>query len=262
MAPPKPATPVTLPAKLPPTPTKDSLDDIRKRGVLRACIAPYAPWAIAGENDAWTSFSVNIARQLAEDLSVQVSFMPGRYGDLLQRVAEGECDLVPSGLAPTPDRALFVHFSRPTTTHDIAIVADKAAAAEWKGLADLDRSDIALGVVQDSVEASDAKRAFPKATLMPFPDHQELTAALQLGKLKALVAASPLPDILMKQAPDKLTLVARSPIAHRSEALAVRRGDLEFLAFLNDWIQARTDDGWLKARADQWFENLDWATDK
>jgi len=91
-------------------------------------------------------------------------------------------------------------------------------------LSDLDRADVALGVVQDSVKAADANDA------------------LQSGKVKALVAGS--------------------PIAHCSEALAVRRGDLAFLAFLNDWIQARSDDGWLKARADQWFGNLDWAAAK
>jgi hypothetical protein len=27
-------------------------------------------------------------------------------------------------------------------------------------------------------------------------------------------------------------------------------------------VDARSDDGWLKARADQWFGNLDWAAIK
>jgi polar amino acid transport system substrate-binding protein len=39
----------------------------------------------------------------------------------------------------------------------------------------------------------------------------------------------------------------------------VRRGDLEFLAYLNTWVYARRHDGWLEARRNQWFDKLEWA---
>jgi len=55
------------------------------------------------------------------------------------------------------------------------------------------------------------------------------------------------------------TRLAQDLGGRRGEALAVRRGDLEFLAYLNAWVDARRSDGWLDARASEWFGRLDWA---
>ncbi len=237
---------------------KETLHAIRQRGTLRACIAPYAPWAIVGTDQSWSGFSIDITNQLAADLGVKPVFVPGGYGDLVQSLAEGDCDIIPSGLAPTPDRALFAHFSSPTTSHAVVIIADHDAGAGWRSNADLDKPEVTIGVVQDSIEAHDAKKAFPHATITPFPGQQELGEALASGKVKAVAAANPLSDILIKLGGEHVVLVPGT-IGQRSEALAVRRGALEFLAYLNTWVLARSDDGWLGERVDHWFHDVTWA---
>jgi polar amino acid transport system substrate-binding protein len=39
---------------------------------------------------------------------------------------------------------------------------------------------------------------------------------------------------------------------------AVNKGDPDFLAFLNAWIQAREADTWLPTTAGYWFKSLRW----
>jgi polar amino acid transport system substrate-binding protein len=43
-----------------------------------------------------------------------------------------------------------------------------------------------------------------------------------------------------------------------SEALAVRKGEQEFLNFLNAWVVARKTDKWLGATREYWFNTIEW----
>jgi polar amino acid transport system substrate-binding protein len=253
----KPAS--TAPARPAVLPTKDSLTVIRERGRLVACVAPQAPWALQVDEGQFTGFSVDIAKQLAEDLGVEVAFVPTDFASLIQALAEGECDVVPGGLSPTPERALFAHFSDPVARHGIGVLAAKQAAAAWKVAADLDRPEVTVGAVAGTAELLDARRLLPKASIVEAPNWTALGEGLLNGKIQAAVAADPLPRLGVKIAPDKLVTPLAEPLATRGESLVVRRGDLEFLAYLNTWVYARRYDGWLEARRDQWFDKLDWA---
>ncbi len=170
-------------------------------------------------------------------------FVPTDFTSLVQAVSEGECDVVAGGLSPTPERALFAHFSDSIARHGIPALADR----------------LTIGAIAGTVELLDARRAFPRATLLEVPSWTALGEALLAGKIQAAVASEPLPQVAVKLAPDRVVTPFAEPIGWRGEALAVRRGDLEFLAYLDVWVDARRSDGWLAARASQWFGRLDWA---
>jgi ABC-type amino acid transport substrate-binding protein len=48
------------------------------------------------------------------------------------------------------------------------------------------------------------------------------------------------------------------PILRTHEGMAVHKGDLELLGYLNQWIKANRTDGWLGAVRRHWFDSLDW----
>ena len=238
---------------------KESLSAIRARGTLKACVAPYMPWVIEGAVDGeLTGFSVDLARQLAADLGVGIEFVGTGYADLIPALAEGDCDLIPAGLAATPDRALFVHFSMPVATHQVQLVGPAAVVGQARGAAEFNRAGLTVGVVGASAELLDAKRLFPNATIQEFDGPGAVADALLAGKVGLGVSVAPLPAVFAKLTGGKF-VVLPEPLGLRGEAFAVRRGDLEFLAYLNTWVQARTYDGWLKDRADEWFVKMAWA---
>lgn len=238
-------------------PATNSFQAVRDRGTLRACVAMYAPWVMTDKDGTLSGFSVDIARQLAADLEVELTFVQTSYPGLVPSLAQGLCDVIPSGLAPTIDRALFVHFSQPTALHDITVVTTKAPGSTWEKTEDLDAPGVTIGAVAGSAELQDAKRLFPKATVREMATPEELGTALAENKVNAVIAASPLPALFMKAGGGKLVRFD-APVNSRGEAFAVRRGDLEFLAYLNTWIQAHTYDGWLPAKRTYWFEQMPW----
>jgi polar amino acid transport system substrate-binding protein len=195
---------------------------------------------------------------LAKDLDVELELVGTGYPDLIPELVDGKCDVIPGGLSATPDRALFVHFTNTIAEHEIYIVDDKKSQGSYSKLEDFNQPGVTLGVVAASAELEDARRLFPKAKIEEMPGQVELTQALTDGKLQSIVAANPLPEIVMRITKDQFYLPLDKPITERGESLVVRRGDLEFLAYLNSWIQAHTYDTWLPERSDYWFKNLDW----
>jgi polar amino acid transport system substrate-binding protein len=253
-----PAAPEATGRRPQPVIAKESLRAIRERGSLRACVAPYTPWVISGAKDGeLTGFSVDLARQLAADLGVEVEFVGGGYPDLIPALAEGDCDVVPGGIAATPDRALFVHFSAPVALHEVQVVGPASAIGEARKASEVNPAGLTVGAVSGSAELQDARRLMPTATVQEFESAAALADALLSGKVRAAVSAAPLPEVFARLSGGKFT-IAPEPLSVRGEAFAVRRGDLEFLAYLNSWVQARTFDGWLKERANAWFVTLDW----
>lgn len=244
-------------AKPEPIPS-DTLDAIRERGKLRVCVSPYAPWVMIGKDGSYSGFSIDVAKQLAKDLDVDVEFVGTGYPDLIPELYDGDCDLIPGGLSATPDRALFVHFSDEVAEHGIFVVDDKKSKGSYSKLADFNQSSVTLGAVAGSAELQDARRIFPNAKIVEFPGQIELTDALTQGKIQSIVAANPLPEIIFRTSGDQFYLPLEKPITDRGESFAVRRGDLELLAYLNSWIQAHTYDTWLSDRSDYWFKNLAW----
>jgi polar amino acid transport system substrate-binding protein len=217
------------------------------------------PWVIEGAKDGELSgFSVDLARQLAADLGVGIEFVGTGYPDLIPAVVEGDCDVIPAGIAATPDRALFVHFSTPVAMHDVQLVGPAATIGQARRAADVGQSGLAVGVVGGSAELQDAKRLLPNASIQEFEGPAALADALVAGKVAAVVSVAPLPAVFTRLTGDKFVILPER-LSARGEAFAVRRGDLEFLAYLNAWVQARTYDGWLKERADAWFVDLGWA---
>src|SRR5262247_956355 len=71
--------PVTKPAQVP----KETLSAIRESGKLRACVSPYAPWVMIGEQESLSGYSIDVAKQLGKDLAVEVEFVQTGYPDLL-----------------------------------------------------------------------------------------------------------------------------------------------------------------------------------
>jgi hypothetical protein len=81
------------------------------------------------------------------------------------------------------------------------------------------------------------------------------------GKLGAAVADNPRGEIVAKLFPSNVACVGETRLATYPAAFAVRRGNLEFINFLNSWIGAHTADKWLEERRNYWFKNTDWLKD-
>ena len=244
-----------LPTLPPPTST---LDVVRRRGVLRVGVATYVPWAMTSRSGQLIGFEIDLAKQLADDLGVTAEFVRAAYPNLLDDLLADRFDVVVSGMSITPGRALVANFSIPVGESFVRLVASREKAAGMRTAGAFDRPEVTIGVRAGAIGEDIAKKAFPKATIQKFEDVDAGLEALLAGKLTAFVAKSPAPEMLLAKAGNKLFLPLADPLAKSREAFVVRKGDPDFLAFLNTWIRYHEDTGWLAERHKHWFESFAW----
>jgi len=57
---------------------------------------------------------------------------------------------------------------------------------------------------------------------------------------------------------DRLFLPAGSEMQTGSAAMAMRKGDVDFLNLVNSWLAYHRESGWVTERYDDWFGSTDW----
>ena len=237
-------------------PSIDTLATVRQRGVLRVGVVPVEPMVMRDRKGELVGYSVDIARRLAADIGVAVEFVPSSWGEVVPDLLGRQFDLVATGLWVTVPRALVVNFTDPTAVEGVYLVAGKSKAAGFASPADFDKPGVTIAVAGDTAQALVAQKLFPKATLLRVSE-DELAAVLQ-GRAHAAVMPTIAPASLLRAAPDRLFLPSSQPLASTSAGIAVRKGDADFLAFLNTWLSLVRNEGWLDERAQYWSTSGDW----
>ena len=237
-------------------PSIDTLATLRKRGTLRVGVVPVEPMVMRDRRGELVGYSVDLARRMAADIGVEVDFVPTTWADVIPDLLAQRFDLVATGLWATVPRALVVNFSEPTAVEGIHLVASRAKAGSLKTRDDFDQPGVTLSVYAGTVQEALARRLFPKANLLVVNDDD--LAPVLAGRAHATLTPGLSPAALLLRAPERLVLPLAAPLATTPAAIAVRKGDPDFLAFINTWLSLQRGEGWLDERALYWSTSSDW----
>lgn len=237
-------------------PGVDTLATVRLRGVLQVCVVPVEPMVMNTQDGGFAGYSVDLARKLADDMGVQVAFVPSGWGPVIADLVQRQCDLIASGLWVTVPRALAVNFSSPTAHDGIYLVANQATAPGKTAVSDFDRSGTTVAVYAGTPQEALARRLLTRATIVASAD--DPVQAVIDGKAQAALAPSLVPQALLQTAPGRLYLPRPTPLASTPSAMAVRKGDPDFLHFLDTWLGLQRDSGWLEERLLFWSNSANW----
>lgn len=238
------------------SPGVDTLATVRQRGTLRVCVVPVEPMVMNTADGSFTGYSADLARQLAQDLGVNLAFVPSSWNLVIADLLQRQCDLIASGLWITLPRALAVNFTTPTAQDSVWLVASRQAAPGKTALADFDQAGTTVAVYAGTPQEALARRLLPKARLLASAD--DPVQAVIDGKAQAALAPALAAQALLQAAPGQLYLPRATPLASTSAAMAVRKGDPDFLRFLDTWLGLQRDSGWLDERLLFWSNSANW----
>ena len=238
--------------------TVDTLATIRKRGVLRVGVAVSEPTVMHDAGGKLVGFSIDAARRLADDLGVGVEFIETSWSGIIPDLLNHESDLIMSGLWVTVPRALVINYTTPTAVEGIHVIASRAAAARLKTPADLDRPGTKIVVYAGTLQERLAARRFPKATLLQVNGDADHLAPVLAGEADAALVPTFAPEVIVRAAPDRLALPFAKPLSSASAAIGVRKGDFDFVNFLESWLAVQRDEGWLEERTTYWADPTNW----
>ena len=235
-----------------------SFQKILDSGELRVGVALFPPWVMRSKNGDLIGSEADIANKLARDMELKPKYSVYQWNELIPALEKGDIDIVISGMAIQPDRALRVKFSKPYAENGIGMAANTQLTKNIKSLKEMKQAEINIGVVTGTMSEAVGKKAFEGATFKSFNSPEAAEEALLKGQLHALVLSNPGPKFMVLKYPQKLDQPLVKPLMGLREAFAVNKAQADFLDYLNSWIYAREADGSLDVIRQYWFESLDW----
>ncbi|WP_102108338.1 transporter substrate-binding domain-containing protein [Oceaniglobus roseus] len=234
------------------------IESIKKAGVIRIGLSLFTPWSMRDLNGELIGFELDVGRALAEDMGVDVEFVPTAWDGIIPALVSGNFDVIISGMSITPQRNLTVNFTTPYAYSGVTILANKSMT-EGFTLEDYNSPDVTFAARRGATPANVIAEMFPEAKLLLFDEDGAATQEVLNGNAHATMASEPTPSTEARRYPDTLTVPFDENFLATGEAFAVRKGDPDALNFFNNWIGIRTATGWLKERNDYWFKGDDWA---
>ena len=237
----------------------EQLDDIIRRGTLKVGLSTFVPWAMLDKNGELVGFEVDVAKQLAADMGVEVEFIQTKWSGIIPALLTGKFDIIIGGMSVTPERNISVNFSDAYEYSGQSIVANKDRAGGYTSLEDFNKPDIVLAARTGSTSVTAIEQFLPEAELRQFDDEPQGVQELLNGRVDAWVSSFPFPQLQAQKYPDKL-YIPIDPEIFRDEPIsfAVRKGEHDFMNFLNNWITLKWSDGFLDSRYRYWFMSEDW----
>jgi len=230
----------------------DLLDEIRARGVLRiGQDAGYMPLYGTDEKGNRIGFEVDLAKKMAEILGVKLEFVVVNWDGIIPALISGKFDIIFSGMTITPERALKVDFTDPYLTVGQTVLYNTrkySSAPMYAELKDVKGLKIAVQLGTTGDEA--ARRLFPNAKILAFDTMDE--AAYQVASGRADIAV--LDSIFAKYMAKKYNVLAVSGelLTKEDLGIAVKKGNLEFLQWLNTFIRWAKTTGSVDKLKDKW----------
>lgn len=234
------------------------IESIKREGVIKVGISMFAPWTMRDLNGELIGFEIDVAQKLADDMDVDVEWIPTAWDGIIPSLVAGNFDVIISGMSIRPSRNLTINFSEPYAYSGATILANRSMT-EGFTLEDYDSEDVTFAVRRGSTPVEAIMQIFPKAKLVLFDDEGAPVQEVLNGNAHALMASEPLPSREARRYPDVLHVPFDYPFQASGEAFAMRKGDPDAINFFNNWIGVHTRNGWLKERHDYWFRGNDWA---
>jgi polar amino acid transport system substrate-binding protein len=236
-----------------------ALETIKKRKTIRVGFSTFVPWAMRNSKGDFIGFEVDVAKKLAADNGWEVEHIPTSWDGIIPALIAGKFDVIIGGMSATPKRSQTVNFTIPYAYSTISMSANKKLAGGFSSFDDFNKPNVTIAVRRGSSNVEWMKKHFPNAEYTYFDSDPLAFQEVLNGNAHGVVSAEPKPSLYTLANSDTLFKpFGDDKYNFYPGGFAIRKGDPDFLTFLNTWIQLYMANGWLAERRAYWFETDGW----
>lgn len=234
-----------------------TLNKIIQKGELRVGLEPgYMPFEMKDKKGNIIGFDVDMAKQMAKSMGVKLTFVPTAWDGIIAALLTDKFDILMSGMTVTQERNLKINFATPYISVGQTILANKKhAGKKWKELDTPEHTIVTkLGVTGEIA----TRKMFKKAKILTFETEADGAQELLNGNADAFVYDKPYNAIFMAQKGAGKVLHWDTDLTYEPLGWAVRKGDPDFLNWLNNFLTQTKGDGRYDKIYAKWFKNDAW----
>ena len=229
-----------------------TLQDVKRRGKLIAGVkTDYPPFGFLDKKGVNKGFDIDIAKALSKELfgnEKAVQFVPVTSGNRIESLTSKKIDIIVATFTITEERKREVDFSSPYfITGELILVRGDSKITNYQDLAGRK-----VATIRGSTGDIAVEELVPTAERVRFENNFEALQALKKHRVEAFVQDYVLLFNLLQKNPG-LKMANLQPFRPARYGLAVRKGDKEWLDFINSTLAKMKDSGEYEKLLEKWF---------
>lgn len=237
---------------------KSTLKGIMDRGVLRVGLeAGYQPFEMTNKKGQIVGFDVDIAKVMAKKMGVKLELVNTAWDGIIPALLTKKFDILMSGMTITAERNLKINFANPYIVVGQTILIAKKHEGKVKSYKDLNNSKYTVATKLGVTAHEATKRLMPKAKLNLFESEAEAFLEVKNGKADAFVYDLPMCAIHYSENKNSVVFLD-DPFTFEPLAWAIRKGDPDFMNWLNNFLAQIKGDGTYDKIYSKWFLSNAW----
>jgi polar amino acid transport system substrate-binding protein len=229
----------------------DTLAEAKKKGVLVAGVKDSLPpfGYVDEKSREIVGYDIDFINAIAKKLGVKVELKPVTSASRMPQLMEGNIDIIAATMTKNAERAKQIDFSHTYFFTGQKFITKKGTV---KSLKDLEGKKV--GTAKGSTSEQNVKKAVPSATVLSFDDYPQALLALQQGKVYAVTTDEAILAGILAKAPNKEQFeIPNVQISDEPYGLGMRKGDKNFVDFVNKTILEMEKSGEAKNIFEKWF---------
>ncbi len=241
---------------------KSTLNQIVQAGELRVGLEPgYMPFEMKDKKGRIIGYDVDIAKAMAKAMGVKLKIIPTAFDGIIAGLITNKFDIIISAMTITQERNLKINFSDPYIVVGQTVLLNKSLEKEIKVAKNLDNEKYTVVAKLGQTGEIVARKFFKKAKVITFDTESEAVSEVLNGKVAAFVNDQPYNAMFMDSKGRGKLVHLDTPLTYEPLAFAIRKGDPDFLNWLNNFLRQIKEDKIINLHErlyQKWFVNTDW----
>lgn len=239
-----------------------TLEEIQKRGTLRVGMEPgYMPFELTNKKGEIIGFDVDMAKRMAKAMDVKLELVSTAWDGIIPALLTKKFDILMSGMTLTQQRNMKINFAQPYIVIGQTILLKKSLAGKVKSYKDLNNKKYTVASKLGTTGEQATKRMIKKAKYISYETEQEGVLELANGKIDAFIYDLPYNAAAFVQRGQGKMVHLDKSFTYEPLAWAVRKGDYDFINWLNNFLNQAKNDGTYDKIYNKWFNDDAWMKD-
>lgn len=233
-----------------------TLNQVIKRNKLVVGMeVEFFPFEYVDEKGRPLGFDVDIAELAAKELGVEIEIKDIKFNGLIPALQAGKVDMIISGMTRTLTRAKTVTFTQPYFETGLCVLLSRKRAPEVKTVEELNREGRILAVKLGTTGDLITGKLFPNAQVNRYKDETACVREVVTGRADAFLYDQLSISKHHKENPETTHAILK-PFTHEPFSMAIRKGDPDFLDWLNFFLETIKTDGRYRELYEKHFRDI------
>ena len=231
------------------------VEEICRRGVLKAGMTgDYPPLSFldpaAGR---YTGFDAELARDLAEELGVEIQFVETSWPSLMEDVQAGKFDLAVSGITITDTRKKHALMSDGYLENGKTILCRADDAFRYTSLETINRPGVRVMVNPGGHNEQFARKHLPDTVLMIHTVNPEIPALVACSRADIMITETVEAGYYAGQDERLAAPLIHTPFTHGELGILLPKGSEDLMNYVNEFLRKEKESGRIRELAAKYF---------